>query len=172
MNEFNLIKKEFKKFDQELYDNFRFVVRETEKGIWGTSDLDAVFELFKKIKLSGKFVDLGCGDGRVVLAASLFSDAVGVEVDEDLVRHGEKVREKLGLKAELVCGDFFDCDVSKYDVIFINPDTGFYNGLEDKLLEEMKGRLFVYNDVFLPRFLNKVKVYRVGGMVITEFRKE
>jgi SAM-dependent methyltransferase len=174
--QFGLIKKEFAAFDKELYDEFRFVVRDTEKGIWGTADLDNVFALFQKITLSEKteagkakrFLDIGCGDGRIVLVASLFADAVGIEVDKDLVAKGNEIKEKLGLgkggggKAELICDDFYNHDFSQYDILFVNPDQGFNRGLEDKLLKEMKGTLYLYNNLFLPRFLKRGKTWWVG----------
>jgi hypothetical protein len=87
---------------------------------------------------------------------------------------GIKIRDKLGLKADLIRGDFFENDFSKYDVIFINPDTGFHKGLEDKLLKEMKpdARLYVYNNIFLPRFLKKGKTYRVGLSPVIVYRNK
>jgi hypothetical protein len=169
------IKKEFDNFDASLLENFRAVLRDTEKGIWGPANMETCFDLFKKIKLSQarNFIDLGSGDGRIVLVASLFTKAIGIEFAKDLVKIGEDIRDKLGLKAEFIAGDFFKLDLSSYDVIFINPDTGFHNGLEDKLLKEMRpdARLYVYNDIFLPRFLKKGKTYRVGLAPIIVYRK-
>ena len=169
------IKEEFQRRDQQLHTRFQMTVRDTEKGIWGASDLDVVLELFQKIGLdkAKNFMDIGCGDGRVVLVASFFTHAFGIEFDEELVETGNKIKENLhSTNAELFRGDFFSHDFSGYDVLFINPDTGFYNGLEDKLLKEMKGTLFVYNNIFLPRFLKRGKTYWIGQVPITEFRNE
>ena len=171
MEKFAQIKHEFQQFDLELAKNFRFIVRDTEKGIWGAANLDAAFELFKKIKLNQhkNFLDLGCGDGRVVLIASLFTKATGIEIDQDLINKGNEIKNKLNLNAQLICDDFFNHDLSNYDIIFINPDTGFYNGVEDKLLKEMEGKLLVYNNIFLPRFLKRGKTHWFNQVPITEF---
>ena len=166
------IKKQFQLFDKELKEKFLFTVRDTKKGIWGPSNLDAVFELFKKVKLQNKkrFLDIGCGDGRVVLVASLFTKASGIEIDKNLVKKGNEIKDTLKLKnAKLICGDYFNHDFSKCDIIFTNPDTGFYNGLEDKLLKEMKGTLLVYNNIFMPRFLKQGKRHWMNQVPITEF---
>jgi len=170
---FNQIKQEFKQFDEELHKNFRFVVRETEKGIWGAANLDNVFNFFQKIELQNfkNFLDLGCGDGRVVLVASLFTNATGIEIDKDLVSKGNEIKDKLSLNANLIRDDFYKHDISKYDTIFINPDTGFYNGLEDRLLKEMTGTLFVYNNIFMPRFLKRGRTHWFNQTPITEFKR-
>lgn len=171
---FEQIKKEFDEHDRSLRKNFRLIVRDTEKGIWGPADLETCFELFKQIGLekASSFIDLGSGDGRIVLVASLFTKAAGIEIDEDLIKVGLRTRDKLGSKADLVKGDFFKVDLSQYDVLFINPDTGFYNGLEDKLLKEMKpgARLYVYNNIFLPRFLEEEKSFGLGLAPVIVYR--
>lgn len=176
LTQFNQIKHAFDQFDRELKEKFLFAVRDTAKGIWGASNLDAVFGLFQKIGLSKykNFLDIGCGDGRVVLVASLFTKAEGIEFDRDLINKGNEIKKKLGLtNAKLICGDFFKHDLSPYDIIFINPDTGFYNGLEDKLLKEMKkdAKLLVYNNIFLPRFLKRGKTYWFNQIPVIEFTR-
>lgn len=167
------IEEEYDTYNKFVISNYRMLVHDTEKGIWGPANMKTCFDLFKKIGLKGGFVDLGSGDGRIVLVASLFGSATGIEFSSGLVKVGEEIRDKLKLKADFITGDFLKCDLSKYDVIFINPDTGFDKGLEDKLLKEMKpnARLFVYNEIFLPRFLKKGKTYHVGLVPIIVYRK-
>ena len=172
---FKEIEKSFDEYDVGLMKDFRFIVRDTEKGIWGPANLENCFKLFKKIKLAKarNFIDLGSGDGRVVLVASLFTKAVGIEFNKELTEIGIEMRDKLKLEADLICGDFLEHDLSRYDVLFINPDNGFHKGLEDKLLREMRpdARLYVYNNIFLPRFLKKGKTYWVGMAPIIVYRK-
>ena len=169
------IKQAFREFDTDIKNKFLFVVRDTEKGIWGPSNLDVIFELFKKVNL-GKykhFLDIGAGDGRIVAAASLFTKATGIESDKSLVESGNEIMKKLNLNAKLICDDFFSHNFSEYDILFINPDKGFHNGLEDKLLREMKkdAVLIVYNNIFMPRFLKRGKTYWIQQVPVTEFRK-
>ena len=121
------------------------------------------------LKKGQSFIDIGCGDGRVVLVASLFTDAAGIEFDQELVDAGNTIKTKLKLTAKIVQGDFFAHDFSQYDIIFTNPDTGFYNGIEDKLLKELRGTLIVYNQVFLPRFLKRGKTHWINGIPMTEY---
>ena len=168
------IKQAFRDCDSDIKNKFFFVVRDTEKGIWGPSSLDIVFELFTKINLKKyqRFLDIGAGDGRVVAIASLFTNAAGIESDKKLVESGNKIMGKLKLKAQLICDDFFNHDFSKYDVLFINPDKGFHHGLEDKLLRDMdkEAVLLVYNNIFMPRFLKRGTTHWIEQVPITEFR--
>jgi protein-L-isoaspartate O-methyltransferase len=147
---------------------------DTSKGFWGAAITEHIYEFFKKIKLQNykNFLDLGSGDGKVVLIASLFGvKSTGIEIDDDLVKTSESIKKELRLKAEFIKGDFFKQDFSKYDIIFINPDKGFENGVEDKLLKELNGKLFVYNQIFLPRFLRKGKTYWFDQVPVTIYRK-
>jgi glutamyl-tRNA reductase len=159
---FKEIEKEYDEFYRDLLKQGKLPVRDTEIGIWGVSLSKNVYDLFKKINLSKykTFLDLGSGDGKVVLIASLFGiNAVGIEYDEELYKKSVEIKNKLKLKCKFIKGNFLKHDFSNYDIIFINPDQGFHKGLEDKLLKELKGKLFVYNFVFEPRFLKKGKKY-------------
>lgn len=148
---------------------------DTPKGFWGAAITEHIYELFKKIKLEGykNFLDLGSGDGKVVLIASLFGlKATGIEIDPDLIKTSRRFKKELKLKGDFLQEDFLEHDLSKYDAVFVNPDKGFEHGLEDKLLKELKGKLFVYNQIFLPRFLKKGKTYWFDGVPITSYKKE
>ena len=173
-DKFIQIKHEYQNFDKETIEQFRLVIRDTEKGIWGPADLDTCYKFFKKIKLQNfkNFLDLGSGDGRIVFLASLFTNSTGIEFDQDLHDVAVQIKDKLSLNANLIQGDFFKHDLSKYDIIFINPDNGFHKGLEDKLIKEMnyKARLYIYNNIFLPRFLEKGKTYHTGNAPIIVYR--
>ena len=51
---------------------------------------DIAFEIIKKVNLagnlSGKIADLGCGTGRLAIAASILgADVTGYEIDEDAI---------------------------------------------------------------------------------------
>ena len=126
------------------------------------------------------FLDIGSGDGRAVLIASLFTDAEGIEIDANLADAGIKMRDKLGISKEncrLICGDFLNpklIDFGGFDFLFINPDQGWHKGLEDKLLKEMKDDavLFVNNNIFLPDRLKKGKSWWLGDKPVIEYRKK
>lgn len=65
--------------------------------------------------------DLGCGDGRIVIAAAqrYKVNAVGVEISESLAKSvAEKVkREGLQKRVTIIHGDFMKTDLSKADVV-------------------------------------------------------
>jgi len=157
---FTKIKEEYDKFSRELLKQGKLTVRDTEKGIWGITRCDEALNIFKKINLDKykNFIDLGSGDGRAVIVASLFTNAVGVEFDKELNDKAIEINKKLKLKAKFICKDFFEINLKEYDVIFMNPDRGFEFGLEQKILKEFKGLLVVYNNIFLPNILKKKKV--------------
>jgi len=177
LDKFHSLKELYNEYYSTFYSKGKGTVFDTAKGIWGPSGTQDVYELFVKIKLSKckNFLDLGSGDGKVVLIASLFGvDSVGIEYDNGLVKKSIEFMKKLKLKAKFICGDYFKEDFSKYDIIFINPDQGFEKGLEDKLVKEMnpKCRLYVYNEIFQPRFLKKGKKYWFNGIPVIVYRKE
>lgn len=163
----------FEEIDKQLLASGTFV-HDTKKGIWGPASVANCYAFFKEIELDKyeSFIDVGCGDGRITLLASLFTKAVGIEYDEKLVERGKRVQQELDLvSAELIQGDFFDHDWSKYEVIFTNPDSGFQFGMEKKLYEEMKGMLIVYNSVFKPLQLKQGKRGWVNQIPITIYTK-
>ncbi|MBW2966811.1 methyltransferase domain-containing protein [Candidatus Woesearchaeota archaeon] len=174
VKKFELLKQKYEEFYSLFYAKGKIPMGDTEKGIWGAAMTDHVFEFFNKINLgkSKTFIDLGSGDGKVVLIASLFGvKATGIEFDKDLIDASIKIRDELELSADFIQGDFLKQDLSRYDVIFINPDKNFEYKLENKLLKEMKSKskLFVYNNIFLPKILKKGKTYWFEQISIIEY---
>lgn len=163
MSSINEIKKEYDSYQLGLLLKGKFV-RETSLGYYGSAPEDAVFRFFKKIKLKGSFLDLGSGDGKVVLIAALFAKAKGIEIDEELVKDSDKMKKKLGLNAEFVKGNYLDHDFSSYDVLFLNPDSHFPE-LEKKLRREMKkdAKLVVFGSLYNPLNMKLEKSFVVDG---------
>jgi hypothetical protein len=87
-------------------------------------------------------IDLGSGDGRIVLtAAKLFgARGFGVEIKEDLVKQANEAAHKEGLadRVKFIKQDLFKTDISKATVItmYLLPDT--VNLLKDKFLTELR----------------------------------
>lgn len=133
------------------------LVFDTEHGIFGASDPDVIFHFFKTMHLDQyqSFLDIGCGDGRVVLIASLFTNATGIESDMGLVNESLQIMHNLGLHCKILHGDFSELNMREFDVMFINPDKEFSKGLDQKLYTELKGPIFVYNKIFAPNLLVK-----------------
>ncbi len=82
-----------------------------------------------KLKPGERIFDLGSGDGRIIfMAAQRFrADAVGVELDTDLVASSQAKIRQLGLtqSARIILGDILTQDYSSADVvaIYLLPDS-------------------------------------------------
>src|SRR5213595_1195788 len=87
-------------------------------------------------------IDLGSGDGRIVLTAAKVFGArgFGVEIKEDLVKRANEAAHKEGLadRVKFIKADLFKTDISQATIItmYLLPDT--VNMLKDKLLTELK----------------------------------
>src|SRR5438067_9191958 len=87
-------------------------------------------------------IDLGSGDGRIVLTAAKVFGArgFGVEIKEDLVKRANDAAQKEGLadRAKFLKQDLFKTDISQATVVtmYLLPDT--VNLLKDKFLTELK----------------------------------
>jgi cyclopropane fatty-acyl-phospholipid synthase-like methyltransferase len=112
--------------------------------------LDTMIEL-SETKPGQKVVDLGSGDGRVVIAmANLGAMAFGLEVDPDLVEKAiENIREaNLDGNAFIICSNYWDEDLSEYDIVTIYGITSIMGRLEDKLRNELKSGAKVVSNFF------------------------
>jgi hypothetical protein len=87
-------------------------------------------------------IDLGSGDGRIVLTAAKVFGArgFGVEIKDDLVRRSNAAAQKEGLgeRVKFMKQDLFKTDMSQATVItmYLLPDT--VNLLKDKFLNELR----------------------------------
>ena len=87
-------------------------------------------------------IDLGSGDGRIVLTAAKVFGArgFGVEIKEDLVKRANEAAKIEGLaeRVRFMNADLFKTDISQATVItmYLLPDT--VNLLKDKFLAELK----------------------------------
>ena len=100
------------------------------KHFWNASIAGEVYEAFKKIKLNKfkNFLDIGSGDGKVVMIASLFcKNAEGIEIDKSL--HNKSVQIKNKFKIKILKGYTVQFDQNeKGEVVsasFIQPNGTF-----------------------------------------------
>lgn len=80
------------------------------------------------LKPGEKMFDLGSGDGRIVIMAAqkYRADAIGVELDSDLVVESREKIRQLGLKnARIIYGDILKRDYSSANLItvYLLPDS-------------------------------------------------
>jgi hypothetical protein len=168
---FSKIKKEYDDFYRNLLREGRLPMRSTSKGFWNASISDDIYESFKRMGLQKfkNFLDIGSGDGKVVLIASLFCrNAEGIEIDSLLHDKAEEIRKKFGIgNAAFHNKDFFGHDFSKYDALFLAPDAPLGRGIENKLLSEMSGKLIHYGSHFHPNSLKKEASFWVNGTLVS-----
>jgi SAM-dependent methyltransferase len=87
-------------------------------------------------------IDLGSGDGRIVLtAAKVFgASGFGVEIKDELVKLSNEAAQKEGVadRVKFIKADLFKTDISRATVLtmYLLPNT--VNMLKDKLLNELK----------------------------------
>ena len=173
---FTKIKKEYDNFYRSLLKDGKLPMWSTSKGFWNAAIADEVYESFKKLKLNKfkNFLDIGSGDGKVVMIAALFcKNAEGIEIDDFLHNKAQQIKNKFGIKNAVFHNkDFFEHDFSKYDVLFLAPDAPLERGLENKLLKEMKGKLIHYGHHFQPRFLKREDSFLVNGNLISLYSNQ
>jgi pimeloyl-ACP methyl ester carboxylesterase/precorrin-6B methylase 2 len=94
------------------------------------------------IKPGDVLVDLGSGDGRIVMAACkrFGIQATGVEIDPDLVRQSQTManQDGLGGKAIFVDADLFTYDLRPATVVTMFLTPGVNLRLRSKLLAELR----------------------------------
>ncbi|RLF06145.1 MAG: SAM-dependent methyltransferase [Thermoprotei archaeon] len=105
------------------------------------SVIRAAFRL-ARLKRGELVADLGCGDGRalVIAAREYEAYAVGVELNPLLVKLALRECILAGVrgKVEVVHGDLFLFDVSRFDVIYCYPSPAVSRRLTLKLISECK----------------------------------
>jgi ribosomal protein L11 methylase PrmA len=109
-----------------------------------------------KIKKGDIAVDLGSGDGRIVIAlAKTGTEAHGYEINRFLVWYSRIRIRMAGLekKAFIHSGNFFKEDLSKYNVVIIFGIFNIMKKLGNKLHHELKpGTTIICNNFSLPNW--------------------
>jgi len=163
ITQYAVLLKEYKKIDQDLTrKHFLPTFNSGKNKTWGPSDIEILYELFKKIELKkdNAFLDLGSGDGRVVTLASLFTKSTGYETSKFLNNIGKRVKKKYDFQANFYNKDFMKADFSNYDVLFIFPDKDCNNPrFLKKIKKEFEGLLIIYK-MYPLKFKHKKRVIK------------
>ena len=108
------------------------------------------------IKPGDKLVDLGSGDGRIVIAAAKAGAyAYGFELNPLLVLWSRIKIRKAGLqsRASIKWKNFWFANLQEFDVVTVFGITGIMNKLEQKFSKELKpGSRVVCNIFPLPNW--------------------
>lgn len=100
-------------------------------------DIDQIFDKLK-IRKGALVVDMGSGDGRILLSAVKHGlVAIGYELNPFLVIIS-RLRLKKQPDARVVMGDYWRGDITKASVVFVFSATPFMARLYDKLKAELK----------------------------------
>lgn len=104
-------------------------------------------------------MDLGSGDGVIVITAAqkLQASGFGVDIDEELIRLSNERAQKLGLaaKARFEARDIFKTDVSKATVVTLYLLPEFMRKLRPKLYEELRpGTRVVSHDYHFEEWMH------------------
>lgn len=164
------IKEEYDRFYAWLLSRGRLPLKDTGAGYWGMAVADDIYDLFKRLEVEKcrSMIDIGSGDGKVVMIASLFTKATGIEMDEELHNKAVEIRDKLKIKAGLVQGDYHDHNLGRYDLVFYHPDRANHR-LELKLLQELKGRLILYGAHHHPTSLQHEMTFMAKTTPVSMF---
>jgi len=98
-----------------------------------------------------RLLDLGCGDGRIVIAAALRgAQASGVDVDPARIASAEAAAREAGLedRVRFAQGDLFAADLSGVDVVTLFLLAHVNGWLESKLRSELKPGARVVSHAF------------------------
>ena len=105
-----------------------------------TTVSDISRDLFKKYVKGKNFLDIGCGDGRILRLAMICGAKKyrGIEIDEKFIKSSNMQRC-------IKKGDFLDLDFNIYDVLyyFLGSDSKSETKLFEKL-KDFKGIFILY----------------------------
>lgn len=124
-----------------------------------TSDRLSRIIKIARVKPGEITVDLGCGDGRILIAfAKAGAIAYGYELNPFLVLFARWKIAKAGLsnKAHVIWRNFFHVSLSKFDVITVYGITYMMDSLKQKLKKEMNPNSRIISNCY--RFKNSKPV--------------
>ncbi len=117
----------------------------------------------------GKVLELGCGNGRIILnLAKKGFDAYGVDISQLYIEDARKKAKKMKVKAFLQPGDYRNVDRlvrGTFDVVIsIWTSIGFYNKRSDQLLFNKIAKLLRRKGLFL--ILNTMSKERLMSIFV------
>lgn len=169
------VKEAYDTFYKTLLSRGQFPWKDTGIGYWGVSVSDEVFDLFKRIKLDkfSHFADIGSGDGKVAMIASLFTKSTGIEFDPWLVKCSEIIKGKLNhiphiASTRFLQKDFMEHHMGEFDILYWHPDKPMRE-LEKKLRSEMSGKIIVHGPFHNPQQMKKEQTIEINGTYFNIF---
>jgi len=152
---------------------FLFLIFTNPFIFWGAIYASSKGEKIKKmielaeIKSGERAADLGAGDGKLVIAlAKKGVEAHGYEINPILVWQARRNINKTGLrgKAFIHWKNFWNEDLSKFDIITVYGIGYIMKKLEKKLRKELKNNARVVSNAF--RFPTWPQIKKEGGVYL------
>jgi len=126
--------------------------------------IDRMLEV-AQIKPLDTVIDVGCGDGRILVTAvqKFKAKAIGIEIEQKIAAQATETLHKLGLqnKARVVRADVFDVDLSQADVLTLYLTTSFNEKLRPKFEQSLKPGTRVVSHDYGIRGWNPVEIEEV-----------
>lgn len=138
------------------YDDLKWMG--TPEVVYVGTPYDVVSQMLHmaNVKKDDLLMDLGCGDGRMlVLAAQKYgARGIGIEIDPDMVREARRNagRNNVSNLVQIIQADIFETDISEADIllIYLLPE------MNERLVPQIKtmkhGSRLVFNNYDLPGF--------------------
>ena len=134
-----------------------------------TDHIKTILE-FADVQPGMKIVDLGSGDGRMMLEFAKHGAVVtGYEIKPELVEKSKKRIKESGLEttAHVYLQDFWNIDLSSFNLVYIYGMDSILGRLEKKLENELRPGTKVISNIFrfphwkVKKAKNFVNLYRV-----------
>ena len=131
---------------------------------------EAVAAMLKlaEVKKTDVVYDLGCGDGRIVIAAAkLGARAVGIDIDPVRIAEAKENAKKAGPEVEklvqFIEGDLFTADIHEANVVTLFLLSSLNLKLRPKLLQDLKPGTRIVSNTFNMGDWKPVKELTVGS---------
>ena len=148
---------------------------QTKHLIYGEISFDSLQQIYsfpkiqKYLETNKNFCDLGSGTGRIVIATALmyanFNQYCGIELLKDLYDKSNeilnnfiKIKKDFATRIKFINNDFFNIDLSNYDIIFMHYPMKnaeeLYLQLESKMKKELRSNSLIISAIRKLRDLN------------------
>lgn len=119
--------------------------------------------------------DLGCGDGRIVIAAARRFGArgVGIDIDPDRIRESNENARRAGVqdRVRFVLGDLFEADFHEATVVALFLKWNFNRRLRPRLWQQLKpGTPVISHEHDFGPDWPPTRSVQVSGKTVYEYR--
>jgi 2-polyprenyl-3-methyl-5-hydroxy-6-metoxy-1,4-benzoquinol methylase len=127
--------------------------------------VNSIEQIFDDLQLGAgkKFVDLGCGDGQIVItAAKRGMESTGIEANPALYRQSQIDAKLAGVPATFFVDDLVNTDLTPYTVIYMYLGQPLCDAVLPKIQALPAGRTIISGDYAYPNW-TPLKSYDLGG---------